>query len=87
MVFIHYYLVYKVKFLSILVRCYLLLFFMVVRIIVLVVRDTNVVLIKSLLTVTRGYIMMSVACGYVIMNKIGIFQGGFGHNTLNLVRI
>ena len=87
MVFIQGYLVYQVKFLSILVRCYLLLFFMVVRRIGLGLQDTNVVLRKSLLTVTRGYIMMSVACGYVIMNQVGIFQGGFGHNTLNLVRI
>ena len=60
---------------------------MVVRRIGLGLQDTNVVLRKSLLTFTRGYIMMSVACGYVIMNQVGIFQGGFGHNTLNLVRI
>ena len=75
------------KFLSILVRCYLLFIFHGGKKNWSGITRYKFFLRKSLLTVTRGYIMMSVACGYVIMNKIGIFQGGFGHNTLNLVRI
>ena len=47
--------------------------------------DENYVLIKELLKVTRGSIVISTICDYVLMDQGGVYQGTVEHRIMNLV--
>ena len=70
-------LVYQIKVINVSGRCYLLLLVRVGRKYGLGGQYSNGLLIKVLLKVTRGYIVMSITCIYVIMYQGGICKESF----------